>query len=639
MTINFSTPETDDHLKPRITVVGCGGAGGNAVNNMISKQLEGVEFVVANTDAQALAQSLADRRVQLGRAITHGLGAGSRPDMGRAAAEEAMEDIGQILNGSHMVFIAAGMGGGTGTGAAPVIARLAREQGMLTVGVVTKPFQFEGSNRMRIADAGIEEMQQFVDTLIVIPNQNLFRIANEKTTFADAFAMADDVLHSGVRGVTDLMVVPGLINLDFADIRSVMSEMGKAMMGTGESDGEERARLAAEAAISNPLLDDVSMKGARGVLINITGGPDMTLFEVDEAANRIGEEVDADANIIFGSALDPSLEGKIRVSVVATGIDIDVAARPRPVLKVYNDPIASKSIPTSAPTQMPMTPTAMDIPTGAPAATLMGGGAAATALKLPEPIPNLEATLAQEGSLDIQEEPIQADIVALVEKEEVVGAPTKAEGELAKDAKMSNSEPEIGEASTVQADESFIPPAPAEPAKATPAKTVATADPFREAEMLNAAPVPEKKRGPSIFQRMTGTSWPKKDAPIETKKPEAAISSPVMPPKPATPAIAAEPPKMATPKAQKAELSEEVPDTAAMSPAAPVAPPEAAIQSEPVVAPLIAEKPVVEKPVVEKPMIETQPRLRGVEPQERLPNSQSEEDLLEIPAFLRRQAN
>jgi cell division protein FtsZ len=278
MTLNFTAQDIDEQLKPRITVVGVGGAGGNAVNNMIVKQLEGVDFVVANTDAQAIAQSHAERRIQLGRTITHGLGAGARPDMGRAAAEEAIEDIAQFLAGSHMVFIAAGMGGGTGTGAAPVIARLAREQGMLTVGVVTKPFQFEGSNRMRLADAGIEEMQQFVDTLIVIPNQNLFRIANEKTTFADAFAMADDVLHSGVRGVTDLMVVPGLINLDFADIRSVMSEMGKAMMGTGEAEGDDRARLAAEAAISNPLLDDVSMKGARGVLINITGGPDMTLF-------------------------------------------------------------------------------------------------------------------------------------------------------------------------------------------------------------------------------------------------------------------------------------------------------------------------------------------------------------------------
>jgi cell division protein FtsZ len=630
MTINFSTPETDDHLKPRITVVGCGGAGGNAVNNMISKQLEGVEFVVANTDAQALAQSLADRRVQLGRAITHGLGAGSRPDMGRAAAEEAMEDIGQILNGSHMVFIAAGMGGGTGTGAAPVIARLAREQGMLTVGVVTKPFQFEGSNRMRIADAGIEEMQQFVDTLIVIPNQNLFRIANEKTTFADAFAMADDVLHSGVRGVTDLMVVPGLINLDFADIRSVMSEMGKAMMGTGESDGEERARLAAEAAISNPLLDDVSMKGARGVLINITGGPDMTLFEVDEAANRIGEEVDADANIIFGSALDPSLEGKIRVSVVATGIDIDVAARPRPVLKVYSDPIASKSIPTSTPmpnAPMPMAPTAMDIPTGVPAATAMGGGAA-TALKMPEPMPDLEETPMQEGSLDIQEEPAQTDIVALVEKEEVAETPI----EPAKEAEMPHSEPELSKTSAIQANEPFIPPAPAEPAKATPAKTVATADPFREAEMLNAAPVPEKKRGPSIFQRMTGTSWPKKDAPIEPKKPETTVNRPVMPPKPPAPEIAAEPPRTAATEAPKAEIAAEVPETTVMSSAAPVAAPKteaAVIPPEPVAAP----------PVAEKPVVETQPRLRGVEPQERLPNSQSEEDLLEIPAFLRRQAN
>ena len=261
MTLTFTAPETDDQLKPRITVVGVGGAGGNAVNNMIVKELDGVDFVVANTDAQAISQSHAERRIQLGRSITHGLGAGARPDMGRAAAEEAIEDIAEFLSGSHMVFIAAGMGGGTGTGAAPVIARLAREQGMLTVGVVTKPFQFEGSNRMRISEAGIEEMQQFVDTLIVIPNQNLFRIANEKTTFAAAFAMADDVLHSGVRGVTDLMVVPGLINLDFADIRSVMCDMGKAMMGTGEAEGEERARLAAEAAISNPLLDLITRIG------------------------------------------------------------------------------------------------------------------------------------------------------------------------------------------------------------------------------------------------------------------------------------------------------------------------------------------------------------------------------------------
>lgn len=621
MTINFTTPETDDHLKPRITVVGCGGAGGNAVNNMISKQLEGVEFVVANTDAQALAQSLADRRVQLGRAITHGLGAGSRPDMGRAAAEEAMEDIGQILNGSHMVFIAAGMGGGTGTGAAPVIARLAREQGMLTVGVVTKPFQFEGSNRMRIADAGIEEMQQFVDTLIVIPNQNLFRIANEKTTFADAFAMADDVLHSGVRGVTDLMVVPGLINLDFADIRSVMSEMGKAMMGTGEADGEERARLAAEAAISNPLLDDVSMKGARGVLINITGGPDMTLFEVDEAANRIGEEVDADANIIFGSALDPSLEGKIRVSVVATGIDIDVAARPRPVLKVYNDPIASNSVPTSTP--MPMTGTAMDIPTGIRAATTMGGGAA-TALKMPEPMPEMEASSMQEGALDIQEEPAQADIVDMVEKVETT---TEAEIDTIKESEPVKNGLETSETNSAQVDEPFIPPAPVEPAKATPAKTVATADPFREAEMLNAAPVPEKQRGPGIFQRMTGTSWPKKQASPEVKAPEDTIREPAAPPKPVEPPIIAKAPITAEPEVPEAEMAENSVETSGIS----TPEPESVVDSP--------AKPAEAAPVIEKPVTESQPRLRGVEPQERLPNSQSEEDLLEIPAFLRRQAN
>ena len=336
MTINLTVPGLDAVLKPRITVIGVGGAGGNAVNNMINSKLEGVEFLVANTDSQALSQSLCERRLQLGLNITHGLGAGSRPDIGRAAAEEAIDDLIEHLQSAHMVFITAGMGGGTGTGGAPVIARLAREHGILTVGVVTKPFQFEGINRMRLADAGIDEMQQYVDTLIVIPNQNLFRVANEKTTFADAFTMADEVLHSGVRGVTDLMVVPGLINLDFADIRTVMSEMGKAMMGTGESGGDERAREAAEAAISNPLLDEVSMRGARGVLINITGGPDMTLFEVDEAANRIGDEVDSDANIIFGSTMDEALEGKMRVSVVATGIDAEAARRPRPVLKVYS---------------------------------------------------------------------------------------------------------------------------------------------------------------------------------------------------------------------------------------------------------------------------------------------------------------
>jgi cell division protein FtsZ len=320
MTINISIPHTHE-LKPKITVVGVGGAGGNAVNNMITSRLEGVEFVACNTDAQALGNCLTDRRIQLGVTITHGLGAGARPEVGRAAAEEAIDEILDQLQGSHMVFITAGMGGGTGTGAAPAIARAVREQGILTVGVVTKPFHFEGAHRMRLAEAGLGELQQYVDTLIVIPNQNLFRLANERTTFADAFRMADEVLHMGVRGVTDLMIMPGLINLDFADIRTVMSEMGKAMMGTGEAEGEKRAIEAAEAAISNPLLDEVSMNGARGVLINITGGMDLALFEVDAAANRVREEVDPDANIIFGSTFDSSMEGRMRVSVVATGIE------------------------------------------------------------------------------------------------------------------------------------------------------------------------------------------------------------------------------------------------------------------------------------------------------------------------------
>src|SRR5271156_3632002 len=324
MAIALSVPNpTEPELRPRITVVGVGGAGGNAVSNMIRSNLEGVDFVVTNTDAQALAQNLAERRIQPGTSIPRGLGAGSRPEVGRAAAEEVIEELMEQLQGSNMVFITAGMGGGTGTGAAPVIARAAREHGILTVGVVTKPFQFEGAHRMRIAEAGIQDLQQYVDTLIVIPNQNLFRVANERTTFADAFKMADDVLASGVRGVTDLMVMPGLINLDFADIRAVMGEMGKAMMGTGEATGERRALDAAEAAISNPLLEDTSMKGARGMLINITGGLDMTLFEVDEAANRIRDEVDPDANIIFGSTFDATMEGKMRISVVATGIDAD----------------------------------------------------------------------------------------------------------------------------------------------------------------------------------------------------------------------------------------------------------------------------------------------------------------------------
>jgi cell division protein FtsZ len=323
-------PEPFD-LKPKITVVGVGGAGGNAVSNMIRSKLDGVDFMVANTDSQALRQSLCDNRIQLGSTVTKGLGAGAKPDIGRASAEESVREIAAQLAGSNMAFITAGMGGGTGTGAAPVVAQIAREQGILTVGVVTKPFHFEGTRRMRLAEAGIEELQQYVDTLIIIPNQNLFRIASEKTTFVDAFKMADEVLYAGVRSVSDLMIIPGLVNLDFADIKAVMSEMGKAMMGTGEASGENRAIAAAEAAINNPLLDDVSMKGARGILINIAGDMDTTLYEINEAADRVRTEVDPEANIIFGSTFDQSLEGKLRISVVATGIDAPAQAQRPPV--------------------------------------------------------------------------------------------------------------------------------------------------------------------------------------------------------------------------------------------------------------------------------------------------------------------
>jgi cell division protein FtsZ len=364
MSIDFIRPEVDE-LRPRISVIGVGGAGGNAIANMIKSDVQGVDFIVANTDAQALNASDADRRIQLGIKITQGLGAGSRPEIGKAAAEETISDIDKALEGAHMCFIAAGMGGGTGTGAAPVIAKAARDKGILTVGVVTKPFAFEGNRRARSAEAGIDELQQHVDTLIVIPNQNLFRIANPNTTFKEAFQMADEVLQQGVRGITDLMVMPGLINLDFADVRSVMGEMGKAMMGTGEAAGDNRAIEAAEQAIANPLLDGVSMKGAKGVIISITGGEDMRLMEVDEAANHIKELVDPDANIIWGSAFNNNLEGKIRVSVVATGIDADAVAQPAAPAKVFAFPTSGRG--GEAPKAQPATaPAPIKIPNAAP---------------------------------------------------------------------------------------------------------------------------------------------------------------------------------------------------------------------------------------------------------------------------------
>jgi cell division protein FtsZ len=475
MSINLSVPRDEHEMKPRISVVGVGGAGGNAVNNMIRSNLVGCEFLICNTDAQAMMQNLAERRIQLGVSVTRGLGAGSRPDVGRAAAEEALDEIMQALGGSNMVFITAGMGGGTGTGAAPVIARAAREAGILTVGVVTKPFHFEGSHRMRLAEAGMIELQKYVDTLIIIPNQNLFRVANEKTTFADAFKMADDVLHSGVRGVTDLMVMPGLINLDFADIRAVMGEMGKAMMGTGEAEGDRRAIDAAEAAISNPLLEDVSMKGARGVLINITGGADMTLFEVDEAANRIREEVDPEANIIFGSTFDEKLAGRMRISVVATGIDVAASAQLRPLLSLVGD-------------------------RDAPQPATIGAGAGQTA-PLPGALPIAASTASPNGG-----EPAE---------------PTPAVAQVAESAAIR--------------DGAFIVPRPVEPANARPqaAAPSMASDAFAAAAMENGgrpASAKPKSRGPSLFERVTGVGRHRAPA-APAERPTRAVVGPAQQPR------------------------------------------------------------------------------------------------------------
>ncbi|HXP31045.1 MAG TPA: cell division protein FtsZ [Stellaceae bacterium] len=455
MSLNLSIPSDEHELKPRITVVGVGGAGGNAVSNMIRSSLIGCEFIVCNTDAQAMKQSLAERRIQLGVNVTRGLGAGSRPEIGRSAAEEALDEIMVALEGSNMVFITAGMGGGTGTGGGPVIARAAREAGILTVGVVTKPFHFEGTHRMRIAETGIQELQKFVDTLIIIPNQNLFRVANERTTFADAFKMADDVLAAGVRGVTDLMVMPGLINLDFADIRAVMSEMGKAMMGTGEAEGDRRATDAAEAAISNPLLEDVSMKGARGVLINITGGLDMTLFEVDEAANRIREEVDPDANIIFGSTFDEKLAGRMRISVVATGIEAEIGSRePRPSISLVSD----RSRPNTAAAGAPATASATaaaPIPAAASAPAMAEAALEPAFALAPDETPQVK--IIEQAALDkgafVAPEPVR-----------VRPAPT---------------------------------PAPAPAAAALPDRAAPSAE-------APARAAPKKSRMPSLFERVTG---------------------------------------------------------------------------------------------------------------------------------------
>ncbi|MEX0312429.1 MAG: cell division protein FtsZ [Tateyamaria sp.] len=523
MTLNLSMPGHDE-LKPRITVFGVGGAGGNAVNNMIEKQLDGVDFVVANTDAQALQQSSATNRVQLGIKVTEGLGAGARASVGAAAAEESIEQIVDHLAGAHMCFITAGMGGGTGTGAAPIIAQAARELGVLTVGVVTKPFQFEGAKRMRQAEDGVEALQKMVDTLIIIPNQNLFRLANEKTTFTEAFSMADDVLYQGVKGVTDLMVRPGLINLDFADVRAVMDEMGKAMMGTGEADGEDRAIQAAEKAIANPLLDEISLRGAKGVLINITGAHDLTLFELDEAANRIREEVDPDANIIVGSTLDTAMEGTMRVSVVATGIDAsDVQSE---------IPVPRRSM------AAPLTQTvAAEEPAPAPQ-------------PIPEPAPAPVAAAAEEPSLfqelDVQRaaaEDMAEDIFA----DETPAAADDALPPPAYQPQVAAFEPKPEPAMT-PAEEFVAPraPAPGTPSpealarlraatqKAAPAAAAATAPQAAPAETPNA----EKPRFGinSLINRMTGTNEgaPAAERPARQQPPvQSRAAAPAPAPQPA----------------------------------------------------------------------------------------------------------
>ena len=516
MTINFSTPHDDIEMKPRITVVGVGGAGGNAVNNMIQSNLEGVEFIATNTDSQALGQSLAGRRLQLGNSVTQGLGAGSRPDVGKAAAEEAIEELLVELEESNMVFITAGMGGGTGTGAAPVIAQAARERGILTVGVVTKPFHFEGAHRMRLADQGIEELTKYVDTLIIIPNQNLFRIANEKTTFADAFHMADNVLHQGVRGVTDLMVMPGLINLDFADIRTVMSEMGKAMMGTGEASGEKRAIDAAESAIKNPLLDDISMKGARGVLINITGGMDMTLFEVDEAANRIREEVDVDANIIFGSTFDEKLDGLMRVSVVATGIAAENSIiKPKPQMTL----VSSQEDP------IPPTVEAHQTESGKSGAEQQKLGQAQE-IEDSQELMSLQRTGTFDESVEFNSiittgAPLEAASIAneLRTNEEVKGAKIKAQPSLDVDRTLNALDQETIKITESVSPETFVPPAP-EVVAIKKNQPPMEPDPFNAAALINTSSEISSKKSLNLFQRVTGLGKRGKgtsDKPTESK--------------------------------------------------------------------------------------------------------------------------
>ncbi len=584
MTINLKMPDIQE-LKPRITVFGVGGAGGNAVNNMIQAGLQGCDFVVANTDAQALAMNHAERVIQMGVAVTEGLGAGSQPEVGAAAAEEVIDEINDHLSGAHMVFITAGMGGGTGTGAAPVIARAAREMGILTVGVVTKPFQFEGARRMRMADSGIIELQKNVDTLIVIPNQNLFRIANAQTTFADAFAMADQVLYSGVACITDLMVKEGLINLDFADVRSIMRGMGKAMMGTGEASGEKRAMQAAEAAIANPLLDETSMKGARGLLISITGGNDLTLFEVDEAATRIREEVDHDANIILGATFDESLDGIIRVSVVATGIEKEIIDESSQAelrmteltqrLNTMNTPAEPAPRPVQVKTQQPERQAAalereLEIPAPVAAAT-----DPAVQIKPFSPAPDLGV-----------HEQLAADL-----EDELTSLPREEEPAVV---------------------EPYIPPVAAEPESPTRIPRMEEFPPVAQREMRAHRGETEDEhedRRPMSLLRRLASGLSRRDEPAEFDEP---VHEPVRP-------VQADPRAAVAPRTQR-----------------PPMPPQPR--------PAPAHQPRAQQPAP-RPAA-PRPQSHGAAGQLDLtgrpapqPRPVAEEDQLEIPAFLRRQAN
>ncbi|MDX2141872.1 MAG: cell division protein FtsZ [Rhodospirillaceae bacterium] len=609
MTINLSVPKTtiEAQLKPRITVVGVGGAGGNAVNNMIQAALEGVDFVVANTDAQSLVMSRTDRRIQLGRDTTQGLGAGARPDIGRHAAEESVESIAREIEGSHMAFITAGMGGGTGTGAAPVIARIARELGILTVGVVTKPFHFEGAHRMRLADAGIEELADLVDTLIVIPNQNLFRVANEKTTFADAFKMADDVLYGGVRSVTDLMIMPGLINLDFADVRTVMKEMGRAMMGTGEANGDRRALDAAEAAIANPLLEDTSMKGAKGVLINITGGSDITLFEVDEAANRVRDEVETDAHIIFGSCFDESMQGSIRVSVVATGIESEVGVQPRPMFNRTETRAVGRILP--------------DIRTAAAAPAPLGKPTMAQ----PQPVvaqpvmtqPTLAFSMGAAPTLApaTRTSELSAEEKALAE----ITAAMKAEQAASAEPDMAEETAEIAEETPVIHEEPVMAAAPAAPLPlAAPQPQAAQAAAVAEAVARSAIPAAQPRIPLVTVDKPKDVFIPK--APMDAKAPSLPLAEPKL--------VAETKPMAAQPAPTPAVKSEGGSRLSLFARYRSLATKAKAEE-----APKAAAEPQAK---VEK--MPTPAHGISVGPADRPVPAQSEDEL-EIPAFLRRQAN